>query len=376
MDYGINSNRRQAVEKLMGIGAGIAAGLLPPPQGSSPGLEAMPGPHGTGLAENPPAAFAGIFDVKSFGATGDGKTLDTPAINRAIEAAAAAGGGTVRFPAGAYLCFSIHLKSKVDLYLDQGATIVGAATGEGGAYDPAEPNPWDTYQDFGHSHWHNALLWGEDLSDVSILGPGLIWGKGLTRGPGDRNAGVGDKAISLKNCRNISIRDVSFLHGGHFAILATGVDNFTVDNLKIDTNRDGIDFDCCRNVRVSNCSVNSPWDDGLCPKSSYALGYARATENLTITNCYVTGSYQEGTLLDGTWKPFESGVRVPRTGRIKCGTESNGGFKNLTISNCIFEGCRGLALETVDGALLEDIAVSNLAMRDIVEMPFFLRLGS
>jgi polygalacturonase len=86
-------------------------------------------------------------------------------------------------------------------------------------------------------------------------------------------------------------------------------------------------------VRVSNCSVNSLWDDGLCPKSSYALGYARTTENLTITNCYVTGSYQEGTLLDGTWKPFEPGIRVPRTGRIKCGTESNGGFKNITISS-------------------------------------------
>src|SRR5438552_19200114 len=111
------------------------------------------------ISKSGPAPFSlsddsGGYNVKAFGATGDGKTLDTPAINKTIEAAAAAGGGTVRFPAGAYLCFSIHLKSKVDLYLDQGATIVGAATGEGGAYDPAEPNPWDTYQDFGHSHWH------------------------------------------------------------------------------------------------------------------------------------------------------------------------------------------------------------------------------
>src|SRR5204863_360873 len=176
-------------------------------------------------------------------------------------------------------------------------------------YDPAEPNPWDTYQDVGHSHWHNALLWGEDLSDVSILGPGLIWGKGLTRGPGDRNAGVGDKAISLKNCRNISIRDVSFLHGGHFAILATGVDNFTVDNLIIDTNRDGIDFDCCRNVRVSNCTVNSPWDDGLCPKSSYALGYNKPTELVTITNCLVTGAYEEGSVVTGMFKRWAPAAR-------------------------------------------------------------------
>ena len=85
------------------------------------------------------------------------------------------------------------------------------------------------------------------------------------------------------------LRDFSILHGGHFGILATGVDNLTIDNLKIDTNRDGMDIDCCRNVRVSNCSVNSPWDDGICLKSSFALGYARATEMVTITNCLVGG---------------------------------------------------------------------------------------
>ena len=107
---------------------------------------------------------------------------------------------------------------------------------------------------------------------------------------------------ALKSCRNILLRDFAILAGGHFGILATGVDNLTIDNLRIDTNRDGIDIDCCRNVRVSNCSVNSPWDDGICPKSSYALGYARATENMTITNCYVAGSYELGTMLDGTYK--------------------------------------------------------------------------
>ena len=137
-----------------------------------------------------------------------------------------------------------------------------------------------------------------------------------------------------------------------------------------------MDIDCCRNVRVSNCSVNSPWDDGICPKSSYALGYARSTENVTITGCYVTGAYQLGTMLDGTWKHFDPGQRVPHTGRIKCGTESNGGFKNITITNCVFDGCQGLALETVDGALLEDITVSNITMRDIVSAPLFLRLGA
>jgi polygalacturonase len=365
-------SKRQTFRKMLGLGTGLATTNLFIPSNAS----ALGGNMPTETAQIPAAPFAGIYDVRGFGAKGDGKTVDTPAINQAIEAAAAAGGGTVRFPAGTYLCFSIHLKSKVDLYLDQGATIVAAQTGEKGSYDPAEPNPWDKYQDFGHSHWHNALMWGEGISNVSILGPGLIWGQGLTRGRGETDPGVGDKSISLKNCHNITVRDISVLHGGHFAILATGVDNLTIDNVILDTNRDGMDIDCCRNVRVANCTVNSPWDDGICPKSSFGLGYARATEDLTITSCYVTGGYEEGTVLDGTWKEFQPGVRVPRTGRIKCGTESNGGFKNITISNCVFEKCGGLAIETVDGALAEDITVTNITMRDIANLPIFLRLGS
>jgi polygalacturonase len=353
-------------------------------------------------------AFAGAFDVRKFGAKGDGKALDTPAINKAIEAAAAAGGGTVLFTAGTYRSFSIHLKSNVALYLDHGATILAAHPNDGdGKYDLPEPNPADQYQDFGHSHWHNSLIWGENLENVSILGPGRIWGKGLVRsgnqsrtkeqnealdkqGPDPKagpfgypnardavEAGWGNKSIALKSCRNVIIRDISILQGGHFGILATGVDNLTIDNVKIDTNRDGINVDSCKNVRISNATINSPFDDGICLKSSLGLGYARATENVTITNCQVSG-YDVGTLLDGTYKrEFRNanGTFSP-TGRIKFGTESNGGFKNITISNCVFDYSRGLALEAVDGALLEDVTISNITMRDISNSPIFLRLGS
>jgi len=367
------------------------------------------------LAASASAAFAqngspyvGAFDVKKFGARGDGKALDSPAINKAIDAAAAAGGGTVLFTAGTYRAFSIRLKSNVGLYLDQGATILAAHPNDGdGKYDLPEPNPWDQYQDFGHSHWRNSLIWGENLENISILGPGRIWGKGLVRTgsqsrtkeqndalekqgpdakagpfgyPNARDAvepGWGNKAISLKLSRNVIIRDISILHGGHFAILATGVDNLTIDNVKIDTNRDGIDVDACKNVRISNCTVNSPFDDAICPKSSFALGYARVTENVTITNCQVSG-YDEGTLFDGTYKRDfrnSNGTFSP-TGRIKFGTESNGGFKNITVSNCVFDYSRGLALEAVDGALLEDVTISNVTMRDISNSPIFLRLGS
>ncbi len=118
----------------------------------------------------------GVFDVRQYGATGDGKTLDTSAVNAAIDAAAAAGGGLVLFPPGTYLCFSIRLKSQIHLHLEQGATIQAAdspkpgdTTGyNGGTYDAAEPKTdWDPYQDYGHNHWHNSLIWGEGIHDAT-----------------------------------------------------------------------------------------------------------------------------------------------------------------------------------------------------------------
>jgi len=364
-----------------------------------------------GRAEQKQLQFTDAYNIRGFGAKGDGKTIDTPAINKAIETAASAGGGTVHFPAGIYLSFTIRLRGHVALYLDQGATILAADPKEvKGGYDLPEANQWDMYQDFGHSHWQNSLIAGIGLADISIFGPGLIDGRGLTRrsprprrpqqagdapvslggarpqarlesplgedAPVSEMNSLGNKAIGLKNCRNVIIRDISILNGGHFAILATGVDNLTIDNVKIDTNRDGIDIDSCRNVRISNASVNSPNDDAIVLKSSYALGFARATENVTVTGCFVSG-YDIGSLLDGTFKRnvTEAPDHDGPAGRIKLGTESNGGFRNITISDIGFDHCRGLALETVDGGSLEDVSIANITMRDIVNAPIFLRLG-
>lgn len=341
-----------------------------------------------------PPSSSGIHDVRGFGATGDGKTVDTPAINKAIEAIAGAGGGVLLFPAGTYVCFTIRLKSHVDLYLAPGCTILAADSPKpgdssgynGGTYDPAEPNdPWTPYQDYGHNHWRNSLFYAENEHDFSVAGPGLIFGKGLSHGStGTRGGyfpfvaeqrGVGNKTFAFKNCHNVILRDLKVLKGGHFVLLATGVDNLTVDNLLVDTERDGFDIDCCRNVRVSNCTVNSPWDDAICPKSSYALGYARPTENVTIANNYVTGTYELGSVIAGTWMKFPADSRLGRNGRIKCGTESNGGFRNITISGNVIEGCKGIALESSDGAYLEDIAITGNTMRDITDAPLFLRLN-
>jgi polygalacturonase len=349
-----------------------------------------------------------VFDVRDFGAKGDGRTIDSPAINAAIDAAAASGGGTVFLPAGTYASYSIRLKSHITIELGAGATLLAAEpSAERGRYDAPEPNEHDLYQDFGHSHWQNSLIWGIGLEDVAIVGAGRIDGSGLTkRGPGARwtartgdrplsmgaavgrtgdpetaaqleMVGLGNKAIAVKRSRNVRLQGFSLLNGGHFAVLATGVDNLTIDGLTIDTNRDGLDIDSCRNVHIANTRVNSPNDDAIVLKSSYALGERRATENVTITNCQVTG-YDPGTLLAGTFGRTQERApdRDGPTGRIKFGTESSGGFRRITISNCVFDRSRGLAIETVDGGDVEDVTVTNLTMHDVTTAPLFLRIGN
>ena len=318
---------------------------------------------------------AETYNVKKYGAKGDGVTIDSPSINKAIAQASEAGGGTIYFPAGTYACFSIRLKSNITLHLETGAVILAAFPKENEGYDEAEPNPDNPYQDFGHSHWKNSLLWAIGEHDITVCGNGLIDGNGLSREE-SRLAGVGNKALSLKECYNVTVKDVSMTNCGHFAILATGVDNLHVLNVKVDTNRDGFDIDCCKNVRITDCTVNCPWDDAIVLKSSYGLGYFKDTENVTIRGCLVSG-YDKGSVLKGTWETDEAVApdHGSNTGRIKLGTESSGGFKNIVISDCIFERSRGLALEAVDGGWLEDIVISNITMRDIGNAPFFIRLG-
>jgi len=326
------------------------------------------------------SAQSAFYNVVDYGAIGDGNTNNSEAINAAIEAAAKNGGGTIYFPAGNYLSYTIRLKSNITLFLDNGAVLIGDKERDGKGYDLPEKAKWySAFQDFGHSYWKNSLIYGAGLHDLAIIGSGMIWGKGLQTFDRPKLKGSANKAIALKNCRNVTIRDISILHGGHFGVLATGVDNLTLDNIRVDADRDGFDIDACKNVVISNCIINAPTDDGLCLKSSFALGYARVTENVTISNCQVYG-YDEGSLMDGTFKKefIDEAPNVNHciTGRLKFGTESNGGFKNITVSNCVFERSRGLAIETADGGAIEDILFDNITMRDITDTPFFIRLNA
>lgn len=320
-----------------------------------------------------------VLSVRDFGAKGDGVNIDSPAINAALKQAAESGGGTVKLDSGTYLAYSIHLQSGVTLRLEKGAVIKAAPVTDTAGYDEAEPNE-STYQDFGHSHWHNSLLWGENLRDVTIEGEGLIDGSGvLTRG-GQKKSPAGqttaNKALAMRDCRNVIIRGLSFLNCGHFALLLTGVDDLLIENVKADTNRDGFDIDCCERVTIRGCDVNTVNDDAIVLKCSYALGREKPTAEVLIEDCRVSG-YDIGSMLDGsrTTKTEKAPDGDGPTGRIKLGTESNGGFRHIVIRNCTFTHCRGLALETVDGAPMEDIDVSDITMTDICNSPIYIRLG-
>ena len=320
---------------------------------------------------------ANTFNVKDFGATGDGKTLDHTAINRAIEAAVETGGGQVVVPAGTYLCGSIRLKSNVDLHLMAGAKIL-AAPAELKAYDNSEVFGGPEYQDGGHTYFHNSLIWAEGQQHVSITGRGMIDGEGLTKRDTEKGGhvqggsiGTGDKAIALKHCRHVTIRDITIFRGGHFAIITTGCDIGTIDNVTIDTNRDGIDIDCCKYFTVSNTKVNTPNDDAIVLKSSYALKRPVLCEHILITNCIVTG-YKLGTFLDGTYVPEKVNWVC---GRIKLGTESNGGYRNITISNCSCMWSSGLAFEEVDQGRMENIVVNNISMSHVHHYPIYITTG-
>lgn len=366
---------------------------LPATLAMSPALAAAAGVRGT------------IHDVRRYGARGDGRSIDSPAINRAIRDASRAGGGTVVVPAGRYLCFSIRLLDNVTLLLATGSVIEAADPAMHGAhYDPPENDLEEQFQDFGITHVHNSLIYGDGASNIAIIGRGMLHGVGLDReGPGDRwhgrpgwqspaalgltprearlrdpkeQAVVGraNKTVGLMRCRNVLLRDFTILQGGHFGVIAHGVTNLAIDSLTVDTDRDGIDIDCCRDVRVTGCVVNASKDDAIVLKSSYALGRKVACEDVTVSGCRTMG-YAMGSLLDGSYRPsdYRAPDKIGVLGRIKLGTESNGGFRNIRIVDCTCENSRGILMGVLDGGTLEDVLVSGIIMRNPVNHPLFVR---
>ena len=286
-------------------------------------------------------------NVRDVGATGGGWTNDTVAINKAIEQCNASGGGDVIFPAGTYAAASIHLKSNVRFLLDKDAVITGARSG----YDTAEPNPFDMYQDFGHSHFHNALMWGENIDNFAIIG-GRVNGGHIIEGEPEGRA-VGDKVISIKSSRNLLFENIMHENGGHFVYLLNDCENVTVANITIKKSRDAVNFVGCRNVQLHNCNFTDCGDDTVALKSDWALGRKILSENI-----YVWDSY------------FESACNA-----LQFGAETTGDFRNVNFWDIRIGRAwkAAIGITSADGSVIDGVNYRNITIKGAA-CPIFLRV--
>ena len=304
-------------------------------------------------------AKVGTYNVRHFGAAGDGTVNDAPAVNKAIDMCSEAGGGTVFVPSGFYTTGSIRLKSNVTLALDKGAVLKALP----GQMDAWEPNPKDKgLMDPAYYHWETSLIWGKNLENVKIYGPGTLDGATLTRSSKVKK-GTGDKGIALKLCKNIEIRNLNIKKGGHYAILATGCDGLLVDNVTIKTDRDGLNLSQCKDVVVANCHIDAVryedgrpagGDDAIKLGSDLSLGKAWACKNITVRNCFLA-----------------SGCNT-----LQFGTETIGSFKNIRFENIriLRAGKAGISITSNDGSVIDGVKYKNITMEKTFT-PIFMKIS-
>jgi polygalacturonase len=303
------------------------------------------------------------YNITRFGALGDGETLNTEAIQSAIDDCSESGGGIVIFPAGTYLSGTLMLRDHVNLHLQEGATLLGSTNPED--YPEMKTHVRSYYEEI----VLQSLIFGEDLSHVSITGKGTIDGQGeafvvSTKKKPDRYLNR-PHIIRMIACKNVQVKDINMQNSAMWMQHYLACENLTVTGIKVynhaNQNNDMIDIDGCRNVIIADCYGDTD-DDALTFKSTSE----HACENITVTNCILSS----------------------HCNAIKCGTESTGGFKNFTISNCVIKpsadeepifgkpgGISGISLEIVDGGIMDGLSISNISMEG-PEVPIFIRLGN
>ncbi|HEX7845398.1 MAG TPA: glycoside hydrolase family 28 protein [Chitinophagaceae bacterium] len=290
------------------------------------------------------------LNVRIFGAKGDGITLDTRPIQQAIDKAHANKGGVVTLPAGTYKIGTLILKDNVELHLQNGATLLGSANYKDyiAVKQQYESRTRGLYAKY-------FMIFAEGARNISITGAGTIYGNGLKHFQEERPQNLRPYMIRLVNCENVIIRDVKLMEAANWTLHLLGCREVNVDGIVIETtaegNRDGLDIDACQRVKVSNSRFLTT-DDAIVLKATRD----ELCENIVITNCVVTGCGGSG---------------------IKTGTESNGGFRNITVSNCVINNIpvhAGIELMMVDGGMMQNIVLDNIVMNNVAT-PFFIRLG-
>jgi len=296
-----------------------------------------------------------MYNVLDFGAKSCEDFNSTKAFQAAIDACHENGGGVVYIPYGAYMLASMHLYSNIHFVFEPGATLLGSLDPDD--FDEREQVDYPLYQDVSHSYFHRSMFWAEGCENISFSGNGTIdmrevWEKEPVKTAHLNGSKRANKIFALKYCKNVVIKDLNLYNATDLAVYLAGCEDCRITGLNIKVNIDGISPDCCKNVIISDCNIIAG-DDAIVPKSSYTLNKKVDSENIVITNCVVSS----------------------RMCAIKFGTETNGGFKNVTVSNCtIYDTCyTGVAIEIADGGEIDGMVVSGITMKN-VGSPFIITL--
>ena len=292
------------------------------------------------------------YVVTDYGAIADGKTLNTQAVQRAIDECNKNGGGTVIFPDGEYVLSTVFLKSNVTVNLSENAAILGS--NDFYDYCPEEKVDYPLYQDASHSFFNCSMFVGINCENISIIGSGKIDMRSVWDEDNVRNiVHRGPKCIALKECKNIEISGLTILNATDLAVYFAGCENVDVHGLKLRVYIDGISPDNSKNVDIYDCDIEAG-DDSIVFKSSYTLNRLDFCKDIRVKNCRIKS----------------------RCNAIKFGTETNGGFYDIDIRDCDIRDTRisGIAIESVDGAIVDGITLKNIKMVN-VNAPIFIHLG-
>jgi polygalacturonase len=302
------------------------------------------------------------YDVKNYGAVGDGIKLETASIQKAIDQCSVTG-GTVIIPPGKYLTGSLELKSNVDIYISTGAILLGSTNISD--YKEFQPK-MKSYNDAFLKH---SIFYAEKAENISIRGAGTIDGQGsafkvTTREKPERYKNR-PYVIRFVECKNVRIENITMQNSAMWMQQYLACEDLFIKGIRVynhaNQNNDMMDIDGCRNVIISDC-IGDTDDDGITLKStSFSI-----TENVVITNCVISS----------------------HCNAIKLGTESHCGFRNISISNMVVKpsidtepifgfpkGISGITLGMVDGGMLEGITISNIIIEG-TQVPIYMRLGN